>query len=117
MSRLFFIALLLMSSRALATVPCPSPPISAGFGQTFTETSMVGGFLWDSNHQFLYVMDLQQHYVTFIQVPQALAQRFSYTTSPDAFYTQNVQNSFHEAIEAENCQPLLGQNGNVLLSK
>jgi hypothetical protein len=115
--KLFIFLVVLLAPCGAVAAPCPPPPISAGFGQTFTNTAMVSGFLWDANLQLLYVMDFHQQYVTFIKVPQSTAQNFSYTNNADTFYTQNVENSFHEALEAQDCKPLLNQNGNILLSK
>lgn len=111
------IAVLLVAASTAFAAPCPPATISSGFGQTFTGTTIVSGFLWDADNLLMYVMNLGQQYVTYIQVPLATAQAFAnnYTTSPDTFYQQNVENSFHEALESESCQPLANENGTALL--
>lgn len=106
---------LIVVAHAASAVPCPPPTIDAGFGQSFYGTQIVSGFLWDQNNLLLYVIGLDRRYVTYIQVPQATAQNFSYTHTPDAFFQQNVEFSFHEALEAENCQPLVNENRRALL--
>lgn len=112
------LVLMFLFARAALAAPCPPPTIDAGFGQSFYGTAVVSGFLWDQNNQLLYVIGISRQYVTYVAVPLATAQNFAYTKTPDAFYAQNVQNSFHEAMEAENCQPLVNENGAaILLSK
>jgi len=117
MRALAIAAFIFFGAQAAEASPCPPPIINAGFGQTFTGTSYVSGFLWDANNLYLYVMNYKQQYTTYILVPQATAQNFATAASPDTFFYQNVENSFHIALAAENCTPLRNQNGNIILGR
>ena len=115
--RKFFIAIagLLFWPVVLSAAPCPSPTISAGFGQQFSGTTIVTGFLWDSNALLLYVTNPKIQFWTYTNVGQATAQSFANTKNADQFFLQNIANSFPETLESETCVSLLNENGTTFL--
>ena len=105
-----------LSERAEA-MPCPSPNITEGFGQTYTGTTLVSGFIWDREINWLYVINISNTYWTYINFTEAGANAFANTKTPDAFFLQGIAFSAPTTIEAETCATLMNENGAPLLNE
>lgn len=110
MRGLAFLIALLFSSAALAT-PCTGPTITAGFGDTFSGTTVVTGFLYDSNIRNMYVTFPGSQYYTYLNVPYSTATGFANTRTPDQYYSSRISSSYRVALSTETCQAILTEAG------
>lgn len=109
-----WLTLFLAVSFPASAAPCPSPQTSSGWSQSFTNTTVVKSMIYDLDHQYLYTIFPTNQYYTYIPVPQNVAQAFTYSSSPDIFYQQQIT-KFHSALESENCSIILTEASSPIL--
>ena len=115
MRLVLFIAALLLGTPALAA-PCSPPQIVQGWGQSFPTGVTVKGFTYDQINTIMYVIFNTQQFYSYFKVPFGIAQAFTTTSTPDAFYNNQIANSYQQSVETELCGLILTEANGYLLS-
>lgn len=102
---------------ATAAVPCHVPSFYDGYSSGFPNPTLVKGFTYGLDEKFIWVFFTSGSVSGVPNVPQSLPQAFSNTKDPDQFYATRIQHVYKQVLQAEDCQPLLAQNGNYLLAQ
>lgn len=117
-SRLLIACLaLLLCGTAEAGTRCTVPPFYDGYSATFPNPTLVSGFIYGLDEKFMWVTFTSGSVSGIPNVPQSLPQAFNYTQNPDQFYATRIKPVYKQVLQAENCLPLLAQNGNYLLAQ
>ena len=120
------LTVVLFSFWAQAATPCHAPHYTAGWGQTFQNTSVVQGFNFDQANNIMWTVMRSGLVNWFFIVPQSVAQAYSNVQNlghnignltPDSFYQTRVENQFHWGFLDTYCNELLTPQGTYLWIK
>lgn len=95
-------------------MPCRAPGVTVGWAQSFYGTSTVSGFIYDQQNQILYVSLIGGTFNNFFGVPFGTAQQFTVTNAPDAFFQNQINGRFSEALLTQACGLMLTEGGGYL---
>lgn len=99
------------SSPARAT-PCQIPPFYDGFSGQFFATptyapTTASGFIYGLDETYLYVPLVNRNTESFINVPQAVAQQWLYSSNSDTFYLTQIYGQYRRPLLTEKCINIL----------
>lgn len=116
MKILALLLLLFLGPTSAQAALCTIPDIDWGYSKQFYGTDY--SFIYNNDDQRLYFSYPSTQYTIYTGISSIFAHSFTYiSATPQDFLNQvSGQPGAHAYLEAENCLPLLNENGEVLLT-
>lgn len=112
----FFLLFLLLSAPVCADYPplCTLPSIGSGYYKPFYGTHY--SFTYNDSTKKLYYTLPEGQFTIYENIPYNFAHGFTYVGTTPAQFVQQAA-IYHTYLEAENCNPILAENGNKILAQ